>query len=59
MRDNCNSLATLLASSAETRIMGKNNDYLESAHRNVMDIWILVDKYIEEEENLIEYLLKK
>ena len=59
LRDNCTSLATWLASSAESRIMGNNNNYLESAHRNVMDIWILVDKYIEEEENLIEYLLKK
>ena len=58
LRDNCTSLATWLASSAESRIMGNNNNYLESAHRNVMDIWILVDKYIEEEENLIEYLLK-
>lgn len=59
LRDNCTSLATWLASSAESRIMGNNNNYLESAHRNVVDIWILVDKYIEEEENLIEYLLKK
>lgn len=59
LRDNCTELATWLASTAEARMIKKDDNYLDAAHRNVMKIWFFINKYIEEEERLIEEMMKR
>lgn len=55
MRENCTHLATWLASSLES---SKDKEhYMKSAQRNAQIIWQLIDRYIDEEEKIIEEMM--
>lgn len=56
MRDHCTQLAFWLASSLESQ--NNKDSYMDSANRNVQVVWQLIDKYIYEEEKLIEEMMK-
>ena len=58
LRSNCNSLATWVASALE-EISDDNTvcSYLKAADRNRQQIWSIIDKYIEEEEKIIESIV--
>lgn len=58
IRSHCTSLATWVASALEES--GDNNtvcSYLEAAHNHSKHIWVLIDKYIEEEEHIIKSIV--
>lgn len=55
MRENCTLLAFWLASSLESS--KDKESYMESAQRNAQIIWQLIDRYISEEEKLIEEMM--
>lgn len=58
LRSNCNELATWVASALE-EVSDYNRacSYLKAADRNRQQIWILIDKYIEEEEKIIKLIV--
>ncbi|WP_017416781.1 hypothetical protein [Clostridium tunisiense] len=58
LRRNCNSLATWIASALETaNDDNEEQSYFEARDRNRQHIWILIDKYIEEEERLVKLIV--
>lgn len=58
LRNNCDSLATWIASALEETSDNKTvYSYLEVADNNRKHIWVLIDKYIEEEERLIKLIV--
>ncbi|HHD2969849.1 hypothetical protein ACV3K4_04385 [Clostridium perfringens] len=57
LRDNCNKLVTLVASALECNDTTKQKNYIDSANKNRLEIWKLIDKYIEEEEKIIKSML--
>ncbi|NGT03823.1 hypothetical protein [Clostridium perfringens] len=57
LRDNCNKLVTLVASALECNDTTKQINYINSDNKNRLEIWNLIDKYIEEEEKIIKSML--
>lgn len=57
LRGNCNQLVTLVASALECNDTTKKMNYIDSANKNRLEIWKLIDKYIEEEEKIIKSIL--
>lgn len=58
LRSHCNRLATWIASCLEELSDdNKVDQYLEIANTSTQHIWILIDKYIEEEERLIQTIV--
>ena len=59
LRNHCNSLATWIASALEES--SDNNtasSYIEDADNNRKNIWLLIDRYIEEEEQIIKLIVR-
>lgn len=58
LRSNCNELVTWIASTLEEASDDNTAcSYLKAADRNRQQIWILIDKYIEEEEKIIKSIV--
>lgn len=57
IRKNCNSLASWIASALEEANENNTVSYLEGAENNRKHIWVLIDKYIEEEEKIIKSIV--
>ncbi|PFV71944.1 hypothetical protein COL05_26890 [Bacillus sp. AFS059628] len=56
-RENCNEYITWCASFLETSNEAEKTYYQNISYRNQRSIWGLIDKYIEEENKLIEELM--
>lgn len=57
LRSNCNELATWVASDLETSNDDTREVYNKARNLNRQHIWVLIDKYIEEEEKLIQLIM--
>lgn len=55
LRSNCNTLATWVANCLE--IENDDSEYIAATNINRQHIWVLIDKYIEEEEKLIQSIM--
>lgn len=58
LRNNCNELVMWVASALETDGVEPQKEYTDISIKNRMQIWILIDKYIDEEESIIKLILK-
>jgi len=58
LRSNCNLLATWIASIVENPKSEYKDSFLEAADANRKEIWLLIDKYIEEEEKLTKEIME-
>ena len=57
LRSNCNQLSIWIASALEEQNADNIQSFIATANDNRNQIWILIDKYIEEEERLIQLIL--
>lgn len=57
LRENCNEYVTWCADFLSTSDEKKKSHYQRVSEKNKKVIWVLIDKYIEEENKLIEELL--
>ncbi|MEM5014098.1 hypothetical protein WKH57_25655 [Niallia taxi] len=57
MRKNCNLYITWCASSLENNDIDVRKMYLSEADESAKEIWVLIDKYIEEEDKLKNRLI--
>ena len=58
LKDECNILATFLSNFLEDPGEEQLEQYLDITEKHKWKIWLLIDKYIEDEEKLIKKLLK-
>lgn len=58
LRSNCTELATWVASALEVIDYEKITSYNKALNRNRQHIWRLIDKYIEDEEKIIESIMR-
>lgn len=58
LRSNCNELVMWVASALETDGVESQKKYTDISIKNRMQIWILIDKYIDDEESIIKLILK-
>lgn len=59
LKDECSILATFLSNFLEDPGEEQLKQYLDTTEKTTWKIWLLIDKYIEEEEKLIKNLLDK
>ncbi|WP_236894756.1 hypothetical protein [Clostridium beijerinckii] len=57
LRSRCNNLSIWAASTLEASSDDNVSKYLEAANRDRQKVWILIDKYIEEEDKLIKSII--
>ncbi|HDR8185465.1 TPA: hypothetical protein ROY30_003152 [Bacillus cereus] len=57
LRINCNEYITWWASFLESSNDEEKSNFERASYKNMKSIWILIDKYIEEENKLIEELM--